>query len=48
VTNVQTMAAFDVRPDGALSNQREFAKLPAGSGLLPTASCSATSDRRET
>src|SRR5688572_4285115 len=32
VTNVQTMAAFDVRPDGALSNQREFAKLPAGSG----------------
>jgi gluconolactonase len=27
-----TVAAFDVRPDGSLANQREFAKLPAGGG----------------
>jgi gluconolactonase len=32
VTNGQTVAAFDVRPDGSLANQREFAKLPAGGG----------------
>jgi sugar lactone lactonase YvrE len=32
VTNGQTVAAFDVRPDGALTNQREFGKLPAGGG----------------
>ncbi len=32
VTNGQTIAAFDVRPDGSLANQREFAKLPAGAG----------------
>jgi gluconolactonase len=32
VTNGQTVAAFDVRPDGSLTNQREFAKLPAGGG----------------
>ena len=32
VTNGQAVAAFDVRPDGSLANQREFAKLPAGGG----------------
>jgi gluconolactonase len=32
VTNGQTIAAFDVRPDGSLANQREFAKLPSGGG----------------
>ena len=32
VTNASTVAAFDVRPDGSLANQREFAKLPAGGG----------------
>ena len=32
VTNGQAVAAFDVRPDGSLTNQREFAKLPAGGG----------------
>ena len=32
VTNGNTMAAFDVQPDGSLSNQREFAKLTAGGG----------------
>jgi gluconolactonase len=32
VTNGATVAAFDVRPDGTLTNQREFAKLPSGSG----------------
>jgi gluconolactonase len=32
VTNGATMAAFDVRPDGSLANQREFAKLTAGGG----------------
>jgi gluconolactonase len=30
VTNGQTIAAFDVQPDGALTNQREFAKLEGG------------------
>jgi gluconolactonase len=32
VTNGNTMAAFDVRADGSLTNQREFAKLTAGGG----------------
>jgi sugar lactone lactonase YvrE len=32
VTNGQAVAAFDVGPNGALVTQREFAKLPAGSG----------------
>jgi gluconolactonase len=32
VTNRQTVAAFDVRPDGSLTNQREFGKLPSGGG----------------
>jgi gluconolactonase len=32
VTNAQTLVAFDVQPDGALSNQREFAKLAGGRG----------------
>jgi gluconolactonase len=32
VTNGATMAAFDVQPDGSLTNQREFAKLTAGGG----------------
>jgi gluconolactonase len=32
VTNGQSIAAFEVRPDGSLANQREFASLPAGSG----------------
>lgn len=30
VTNGPALAAFDVAPDGSLSNQREFAKLEAG------------------
>ena len=30
VTNGQTLAGFDVAPDGALTNQREFAKLEGG------------------
>src|SRR5215510_10916159 len=30
VTNGPTLAAFDVQPDGSLSNQREFAKLEGG------------------
>jgi gluconolactonase len=30
VTNGPTLAAFDVQPDGALTNQREFAKLESG------------------
>ena len=30
VTNGPTLAAFDVQKDGALSNQRQFAKLEAG------------------
>lgn len=32
VTNGLAIAAFDVQPDGALANQREFGKIPAGSG----------------
>jgi gluconolactonase len=32
VTNGTTLAAFDVRPDGSLINQREFAKLVSGNG----------------
>ena len=32
VTNGAAMAAFDVQPDGSLTNQREFAKLTAGGG----------------
>jgi len=32
VTNGQTVAAFDVQADGALTNQREFAKLTGGGG----------------
>jgi gluconolactonase len=30
ITNGMTIAAFDVQPDGAVKNQREFAKLQAG------------------
>src|SRR5437867_1647290 len=30
VTNGTTLAAFDVQPDGSLTNQREFAKLEGG------------------
>jgi gluconolactonase len=30
VTNGATLAAFDVQPDGSLTNQREFVKLTAG------------------
>jgi gluconolactonase len=30
VTNGPSLAAFDVRPDGSLANQREFAKLEGG------------------
>jgi gluconolactonase len=32
VTNGQTVAAFDVQADGALTNQREFTKLTGGGG----------------
>ena len=32
VTNRQVVVAFDVQPDGSLTAQREFARLPAGSG----------------
>jgi len=32
VTNGATLAAFDVRSDGSLTNQREFVKLTAGGG----------------
>jgi gluconolactonase len=32
VTNGPVVVAFDVRPDGSLANQRDFAKLPAGGG----------------
>ena len=32
VTNGQTVVAFDVQGNGALANQRDFAKLPAGAG----------------
>jgi gluconolactonase len=31
-SNGGAIAAFDVRPDGSLANQREFAKLPSGGG----------------
>jgi gluconolactonase len=30
VTNGNTVAAFDVQPDGSVRNQREFARLEAG------------------
>jgi gluconolactonase len=30
VTNVNTVAVFDVQPDGSLANQRDFAKLQPG------------------
>ena len=30
VTNVNTIVAFDVQPDGSLTNQRDFAKLLSG------------------
>jgi len=32
VTNVATLAAFDVQSDGSLTNQREFVKFTAGGG----------------
>jgi gluconolactonase len=32
VTNGPALAAFDVQPDGSLTNQREFAKLEGGGG----------------
>ena len=32
VTNGAVVVAFDVRPDGALTNQREFGKLRGGTG----------------
>ncbi|HWF09752.1 MAG TPA: SMP-30/gluconolactonase/LRE family protein [Bryobacteraceae bacterium] len=32
VTNGGTLAAFDVQPNGSLTNQREFAKLEGGGG----------------
>jgi gluconolactonase len=32
VTNQTTLAAFDVQPDGSLTNQREFTKLEGGGG----------------
>ncbi len=32
VTNGATVFAFDVKPDGALANQREFGKLQGGTG----------------
>src|SRR5262245_26689297 len=32
VTNTTVILAFDVKPDGAVSNQREFAKLQGGNG----------------
>ncbi len=32
VTNGMTLAAFDVQPDGSLTNQREFAHLDGGGG----------------
>jgi len=32
VTNGASVAAFDVQGDGSLTNQRDFAQLPAGSG----------------
>jgi sugar lactone lactonase YvrE len=30
VTNGRTVAAFDVQPDGSLTNQRQFVELPSG------------------
>ena len=30
VTNGRAVAAFDVQPDGSLTNQRQFVELPAG------------------
>ena len=32
VTNGRTVAAFDVQPDGSLTNQRQFVELPSGNG----------------
>jgi gluconolactonase len=32
VTNGRTVTAFDVQPDGSLSNQRQFVELPSGNG----------------
>jgi gluconolactonase len=32
VTNGRTVAAFDVQPDGSLTNQRQFVELPSGGG----------------
>lgn len=32
VTNGQSVAAFDVQPDGSLKNQRQFVELPSGGG----------------
>lgn len=32
VTNVTSVAAFDVQPDGSLTNQRQFVALPSGGG----------------
>jgi gluconolactonase len=32
VTNGPALVAFDIRPDGSLANQREFAKLEGGGG----------------
>jgi gluconolactonase len=32
VTNGQSIAAFDVQPDGSLTNQREFGTIPFGNG----------------
>ena len=32
VTNQGAVAAFEVRPDGSLANQREFVTMPSGSG----------------
>jgi gluconolactonase len=32
VTNQQTVVAFDVQPDGSLTNQRDFATLASGAG----------------
>jgi gluconolactonase len=32
VTNGQSVAAFDVQPNGALTNQREFVRFPEGGG----------------
>jgi sugar lactone lactonase YvrE len=32
VTNGNSVAAFDVQPDGSLKNQRQFVALPSGNG----------------